>query len=1275
MSASASASTTPHATTSTFGAGSAPGSGPHTSAGSTHQLRDAETELSLRHEELVLVPTLRPSPRAGPSASGVPRRLGSGHGRSISHPFPSLFGGGKKVDRDLPPANGHRPSESPGPAKVVHGDRESATQAAPSRARPKPLAEADLTPGRCMTCDTLVRWPKDLKIFRCTVCSTINDLKPIGQDPRGPQGPWGFSRVMGGSEAAEGTSKKALPLSIEKTQAIIDRCLVRHLQRRLNKGSPALGGHAESPPVSPRGTVAPTSVPQPLVPLASASQECSTVTSPGSSSLPADMWNPSPRPGDHPSPWIFPERRANSTAGQGSPSLHDGIPPHLEAVRHKKSESALRATSANINRTHLSPSRDANRQVNGVQRPSSNDRRPRSRSGDRERAGSHGSEVDGIIFKPLEQYIITSFNHECVNASFSVTGTRSGPSVRSISDGPQTTMRGSNEEDDISPTARPSPMSDLDAKTLLLGDVAENGSWWTGNRTDGRRPSHSSHGREPSTDGGTGAKEAVSLKTPRIDWIKLTKWYQLVLNAGKNWRARLRDLDDTGCRIGAGHSPVEMGSLGDLRDVEEEIDRARYRLQRTLLKASEGLLKRPGRPLKGPEDIRFLLVLLANPLLYGRGRPPSPDGTTPKQASHGRDRSPSGPGQHSGIIKRILGLLANLPNECHRYLIAWFARFSESHFQRVVDLVGSFVTYRLTRQHGRKKSDAADLTAGLIPNLQDAGRTSSAQLHAALGLTGSPKLGESKADTVVYGEDWQIKAASKVMALLFAANNSGIARKSDGPITEPPMIGSGGRGGAARQRARNHGQMLPTSDFYNSLLDYSDLIADFESWELKRGKFSFCQYPFFLSIWAKIHIMEHDARRQMEIKAREAFFDSIMSRKAVSQYLVLKVRRDCLAEDSLRGVSEVVGTGQEEIKKSLRIEFLGEEGVDAGGLRKEWFLLLVRDIFDPDHGKREILALECPGSLTTGVGLFVYDEDSQYCYFNPHCFETSDQFFLVGVLLGLAIYNSTILDVALPPFTFKKLLAAAPVPNAGTMPFAARPVLGYTIDDLAEFRPGLASGLRRLLEFDGDVEETFCRNFVTDVDRYGEIRQVPLCPDGETRVVTNSNRREFVDLYVRYLLDTAVTRQFEPFKRGFYTVCGGNALSLFRPEEIELLVRGSDEPLDVASLRAVAVYENWGSDPTGEQEAVAIWFWDFLHRADARDQRKILGFITGSDRIPAMGTTSLHIKVACLGDDCDRFPVARTCFNTLGLYRYSSRAKLEEKLWRAVVDSEGFGLK
>ena len=306
--------------------------------------------------------------------------------------------------------------------------------------------------------------------------------------------------------------------------------------------------------------------------------------------------------------------------------------------------------------------------------------------------------------------------------------------------------------------------------------------------------------------------------------------------------------------------------------------------------------------------------------------------------------------------------------------------------------------------------------------------------------------------------------------------------------------------------------------------------------------------------------------------------------------------------------------------------------------------------------------------------MFLYDEDSQFCYFNPNSFEASDQFFLVGVVMGLAFYNSTILDVALPPFAFKKLLASAPSHASGSSAHP-RPILRYTLSDLAEYRPRLARGLQQLLEYDGDVEPTFSLDFVVESERYGTSTPVPLCDGGERRPVTNANRREYVDLYVRYVLDTSVKRQFEPFRRGFYTVCGGNAFSLFRPEEIELIIRGSDEPLDIDSLRAVAEYHNWNNPQPDGVEPVVTWFWETFLEATPSDQRRLLLFITGSDRIPATGAASLGLKISCLGEDCGRYPVARTCFNQLSLWRYRTKQKLEYVLWRAVRESEGFGLK
>ncbi|ORZ03377.1 hypothetical protein BCR43DRAFT_431240 [Syncephalastrum racemosum] len=566
---------------------------------------------------------------------------------------------------------------------------------------------------------------------------------------------------------------------------------------------------------------------------------------------------------------------------------------------------------------------------------------------------------------------------------------------------------------------------------------------------------------------------------------------------------------------------------------------------RGMMSATEKLLKRPTTPLRRMRDIRFLLIILQNPLL----------------AQH---NFPVETKYHHNLLKRVFGMLSCLNNECHRALVNWFARQVNQHtypvndFRDNVALVHAFINHRVNRAQ-----------------------------HSKLGLPAA------------YESDWRMASAARVMALFMATNNQS--------------------------------NKLPTYEFYNTSVDCVNLMADFESWQARSRKFAFCQYPFLLSMTAKMQILEADAKRQMETKWREAFFNMLFHQKVSMPYLVLRVRRENLIEDSLRQLAQ----NELDLKKSLRIEFVGEDGVDAGGLRKEWFLLLVRSLFDPQYG------------------MFMYDEDSNLCWFNPSSFENEDQYFLVGVVLGLAIYNTTILDVHLPTACYKKLLGHA-----------------VGLNDLAVFRPALARGLEQLLAFEGDVESVFCRSFVAEIESFGERRCEPLIPNGQNTMVTNDNREEFVERYLDYVLGTSIERQFGAFRRGFYHVCGGNALSLFRPEEIELLVRGSDEPLEMDDLRGQTEY----MDFSAEEETI-VHFWDIMKDMNPVMQRKLLMFVTGSDRIPATGATQMHLRISCGGEDCERLPSAHTCFNQLVLYRYATKDKLKRMLEMAVLESQGFYVK
>ena len=48
--------------------------------------------------------------------------------------------------------------------------------------------------------------------------------------------------------------------------------------------------------------------------------------------------------------------------------------------------------------------------------------------------------------------------------------------------------------------------------------------------------------------------------------------------------------------------------------------------------------------------------------------------------------------------------------------------------------------------------------------------------------------------------------------------------------------------------------------------------------------------------------------------------------------------------------TQVASIPAEHLKKPLKIKFRGEEGVDEGGVRKEFFQVLLRELFDRRYG-------------------------------------------------------------------------------------------------------------------------------------------------------------------------------------------------------------------------------------------------------------------------------------------------------------------------------------
>eukprot|EP01137_Pigoraptor_chileana_P033768 Opistho-2@25178 len=464
--------------------------------------------------------------------------------------------------------------------------------------------------------------------------------------------------------------------------------------------------------------------------------------------------------------------------------------------------------------------------------------------------------------------------------------------------------------------------------------------------------------------------------------------------------------------------------------------------------------------------------------------------------------------------------------------------------------------------------------------------------------------------------------------------------------------------------------IVPFSEFHNeSICRKIDFKEEYAVWrKMKNGGhlwgrdnrpalilhngFSFLDHPYLLDPAAKSRVMHIDAVVQMSRMFEDAFVRSAwvfqaqkmladarrdiglssVLKEYTSLYLVLEVRRDHLIEDTLNQISH----RRNDLKKPLKVKYVGggEEGLDMGGVQKEYFQVIIDRIFDPEYD------------------MFRYCDETRNFWINGRSLESDREFELVGVVLGLAIYNGINLDVHFPMVVYRKLLGHVP-----------------DMDDLRDAQPTLAKGLQALLDFDGDVEGVFCRTFRIEEDSFGVHRYVDLVPNGDDVPVTTENRGEFVRAYVKYLLGDSVRRQFAAFARGFHAVCGGDALRLCRPEELEMLVCGSPD-LDFDALQRATQYD----DGYHANHPVIRHFWSIVHGMSLESKRKLLVFVTGSDRVPIRGLSNLTFVIQRNGPDSDRLPTALTCFGRLLLPEYASREKLENRLVTAIENGKGFGL-
>lgn len=351
----------------------------------------------------------------------------------------------------------------------------------------------------------------------------------------------------------------------------------------------------------------------------------------------------------------------------------------------------------------------------------------------------------------------------------------------------------------------------------------------------------------------------------------------------------------------------------------------------------------------------------------------------------------------------------------------------------------------------------------------------------------------------------------------------------------------------------------------------------------------------------------------------------------------IKVRRDHIFEDSYQ---EIMRQTPQDLKKRLMIKFDGEEGLDYGGVSREYFFLLSHEMFNPFY---------C---------LFEYSAHDNYTLqINPHSGvnpEHLNYFKFIGRVVGLAVFHRRFLDAFFIGAFYKMILGKRIV-----------------VEDME----GVDADFHRNLEWmlDNDITDVLDLTFTVEDDNFGEVETIQLKPDGGNIAVTNDNKLEYVELITQWRIETRVKEQFRAFITGFNELIPEDLVNVFDERELELLIGGISD-IDIDDWKKHTDYRGYS-----ESDEVVQWFWKCVQEWDPEQKSRLLQFTTGTSRIPVNGFKDLQgsdgprrFTLEKAGD-ARYLPKSHTCFNRVDLPPYKDFETLRKKLGIAVEETVGFG--
>ncbi|NXQ20226.1 WWP1 ligase, partial [Peucedramus taeniatus] len=281
-----------------------------------------------------------------------------------------------------------------------------------------------------------------------------------------------------------------------------------------------------------------------------------------------------------------------------------------------------------------------------------------------------------------------------------------------------------------------------------------------------------------------------------------------------------------------------------------------------------------------------------------------------------------------------------------------------------------------------------------------------------------------------------------------------------------------------------------------------------------------------------------------------AHFRYLCQSNALPSHVKINVSRQTLFEDSFQ---QIMALKPYDLRRRLYVIFRGEEGLDYGGLAREWFFLLSHEVLNPMY---------C---------LFEYAGKSNYCLqINPASTINPDHlsyFCFIGRFIAMALFHGKFIDTGFSLPFYKRMLSKK-----------------LTIKDLESIDTEFYNSLIWIR--DNNIEECNLEMyFCVDMELLGKVTSHELKSGGSNILVTEENKEEYIGLMAEWRFSRGVREQTKAFLDGFNEVVPLQWLHYFDEKELEVMLCGMQE-VDLADWQRNTVYRHY----TRNSKQI-IWFW------------------------------------------------------------------------------------